>query len=65
MGLGYQKSRRHAASDRRVIDRLNRHAAWMKHFIDQGMAKDDASAAAYKKVIDGLNPPADLEGAGQ
>lgn len=57
MSLGYQKSRRHAASDRRVIDRLALHAAWMKHFQDQGMSRDAASAAAMKKVLAGADYP--------
>lgn len=57
MGLGYQKSRRHAASDRRVMERLALHAAWMKYFEDRGFDKRDASAEALKRVLAGEQLP--------
>lgn len=63
MGLGYQKSQRHAASDRRVFARLALHAAWMKKFQDQGMSRDDASAEAMKRVLAG-NLPCDIQEGG-
>jgi hypothetical protein len=50
MALGYQKSQRHAASDRRITSNLALHAAWMDYFQAQGMSRTAASAAAMKRV---------------
>lgn len=57
MGLGYLKSQRHAASDRRVKRRLALHAAWSKFYQDQGLTLSEASAAAFKKAVADVEAP--------
>lgn len=57
MGLGYQKSQRHAARDRAVKDRLKSHAEWMAHFEADGFSRDEASRRAFLMVKSGAKAP--------
>lgn len=54
MGLGYQKSQRHAARDRVVKAKLQNHAEWMAHFEADGFSRDGASARAFEMVKAGV-----------
>ena len=56
MGLGYQKSQRHKATDRKVVQRLRDHADFMARFQAQGMSRDDASKEAALMVKAGVKP---------
>ncbi len=54
MGLGYVKSTRHAARDRRIMARLADHADHMRRFEAQGMSREDASREAMRMVEAGV-----------
>ena len=57
MGLGYVKSTRHAARDRRIMQRLSDHADFMSTFQANGMTREEASKAAMRLVEAGRRPP--------
>lgn len=48
MGLGYIKSTRHAAKDRRIISRMKRHAELMAEIEATGVARNEASTEAMR-----------------
>lgn len=50
MGLGYQKSRRHAGRYRLIISQLKSHADWMALFVADGFSREEASARAMIMV---------------
>lgn len=57
MGLGYQKSTRHAARDRTVKARLQSHAEWMAYFESDGFSREGASRRAFERVRAGEKAP--------
>lgn len=50
MAFHTSRSTRHAASDKRIIDRLERHAELMKKFERQGFSREEASKKAFEEM---------------
>lgn len=48
--LGYIKSTRHAATDRRIIARLEQHAKLMAQYQAAGMPREEASRKAFDEI---------------
>lgn len=50
--IGYSKSTRHAVSDRRIQERLKKHAELMAKFEAEGFSRNEASRRAYALVME-------------
>lgn len=58
--VGYLKSKRHTASDRRIIADLKLHNDLMQSYIAQGMSRDHASAKAANDMKDAAKADAEM-----